>query len=135
MTDYAELKKLAEARTALMNYQQADMDGIIVKASRQAIHEVDAAVDELLAQNASLKAEVGELKKAAVREAKNAEYWNSEKTRLVAECADLRTALQKAREALELVQQNCEASASDYKKRVETIHGITRLYLGADDGS
>lgn len=37
--------------TALLNYEQADFDGIIVKASRQAIHET---VDEL----ARLKAEV-----------------------------------------------------------------------------
>lgn len=29
-----------DAVEALLNYEQADMDGVIVKASRQAIHEV-----------------------------------------------------------------------------------------------
>ena len=39
-----DLERINTARNALMNYQQADMDGIIVKASRQAIHEVDEAL-------------------------------------------------------------------------------------------
>ena len=44
---------ISAAREALMNYQQADMDGIMVLASRQAIHEVNDHID---AQDAKIKA-------------------------------------------------------------------------------
>lgn len=45
-------KDRSGAHEALMNYQQADMDGIMVLVSRQAIHEVD---EELRALSAALK--------------------------------------------------------------------------------
>ena len=45
---------ISAAREALMNYQQADMDGIMVLASRQAIHEVTGHIDALEASNKAL---------------------------------------------------------------------------------
>jgi len=42
---------------ALLNYQQADMDGTLVLTSRQAIHEVVARIEEL---EAALRYLVGE---------------------------------------------------------------------------
>ena len=45
---------ISAAREALMNYQQADMDGIMVLASRQAIHEATGHIDALEASNKAL---------------------------------------------------------------------------------
>jgi hypothetical protein len=42
------------ALEALLNYSQADQDGIMVMASRQAIHEVADELTRLRAQNAAL---------------------------------------------------------------------------------
>lgn len=44
------------AQEALLNYTQADMDGIMVLTSRQAIHEVCDEVDRLRAVNAAMVA-------------------------------------------------------------------------------
>lgn len=45
MTDsITKEERLAGARKALLNYQQADQDGFMVITSRQAIHEVDDAI-------------------------------------------------------------------------------------------
>ncbi|WP_417816569.1 hypothetical protein [Tritonibacter scottomollicae] len=43
-----------KAWEALMNYQQADMDGIMVLASRQAIHECKDDLDALAAERDTL---------------------------------------------------------------------------------
>jgi hypothetical protein len=42
------------AQQALLNYTQADRDGVMVFASRQAIHEVCDELDRLRAVNAAL---------------------------------------------------------------------------------
>jgi len=42
------------ALTALLQYQQADEDGVMVLASRQAIHEVSDYITSLQAENAAL---------------------------------------------------------------------------------
>jgi hypothetical protein len=44
--------RIEDAVRALLQYEQADFDGIIVKASRQAIHEV---VDALSARDAEIE--------------------------------------------------------------------------------
>jgi predicted nucleic acid-binding Zn-ribbon protein len=36
--------------------------------------------------------------------------------------------LEALREALDIIEQNCEASASSYEARIKTIHGVIRLY-------
>lgn len=41
---------MSEALEALLDYEQADMDGVIVKASRQAIHEVADEIERLTAE-------------------------------------------------------------------------------------
>lgn len=41
------MQNKSPALTALLNYQQADMDGTMVLVSRQAIHEVAAEIEEL----------------------------------------------------------------------------------------
>lgn len=48
-----EAKPLS-ALTALLQYQQADEDGVMVLASRQAIHEVSDYITSLQAENAAL---------------------------------------------------------------------------------
>lgn len=40
-------KRLFTALAALKNYEQADMDGVMVTTSRQAIHEVAEAAEKL----------------------------------------------------------------------------------------
>ena len=42
-----DIVERSPAHEALMNYQQADMDGIMVTVSRQAIHEVDDEITRL----------------------------------------------------------------------------------------
>ena len=46
------------ARKALLNYTLGDMEGIFVNTSRQAIHEVDAALDALLDRAEKAEAEL-----------------------------------------------------------------------------
>ena len=50
------MDNLKPAITALLDYSQADMDGVYVKTSRQAIHEVVDGVDKLRARIAELEA-------------------------------------------------------------------------------
>lgn len=49
------LKKVRDALEALLNYQQADIDGVMVLTSRQAIHEVSdyvrATLDRIIAES------------------------------------------------------------------------------------
>lgn len=61
MTNTDELRALAQAAIkALLNYEQADMDGVIVKASRQAIHEVTDALNAAHAEIDRLREAVPE---------------------------------------------------------------------------
>lgn len=59
MTD-ALIEREQAAIKALLDYGQADMDGIIVTTSRQAIHEV---VDALKAKDAALAAKDAEIER------------------------------------------------------------------------
>jgi len=65
------------ARKALLNYTLGDMEGIFVNTSRQAIHEVDAALDALLDRAEKAEAELAALKaerdalRGVVRAARN----------------------------------------------------------------
>lgn len=54
MRDTQHTPRIEVAKYALLAYQQADMDGIMVLASRQAIHEVTDELDRLAALNAEL---------------------------------------------------------------------------------
>jgi len=54
MTDIVER---SPAHEALMDYQPADMDGVMVTVSRQAIHEVDDEIERLLADLEKAKAD------------------------------------------------------------------------------
>lgn len=55
MTD--DIVERSDALTALLNYEQADMDGTMVRTSRQAIHEVAAEIEALRKMNVSLEGE------------------------------------------------------------------------------
>ena len=50
-----DLKQVRDALEALLNYQQADIDGVMVLTSRQAIHEVSdyvrATLDRIIADH------------------------------------------------------------------------------------
>lgn len=49
------MSEQSPAHHALMQYGQADEEGIIVTVSRQAIHEVSDEIDRLKAENAELR--------------------------------------------------------------------------------
>ena len=50
------------ANHALLNYRQADNEGIMVEVSRQAIHMVDDEIKQLRACFAALEAEIADLR-------------------------------------------------------------------------
>lgn len=98
MTDPITITKedrLSGAREALLNYQQADQDGILVITSRQAIHEVDDALTALEAERdalgialhaAEIMAEMAETKVGSRITALEAE--NARLRDLLKQCAD-----------------------------------------------
>lgn len=62
---------------------------------------------------------------------KNVLYSDGTPSREWEDCPQLDN--KKALEALDLILENCEASASTYKERIEMIHKICRKALGATD--
>jgi uncharacterized protein YigA (DUF484 family) len=63
------MSEQSPAVTALLSYSQADMDGIIVTVSRQAIHEVVDELTALRTRAETAEARVGELEAALMRHA------------------------------------------------------------------
>ena len=55
---------IKRATAALLDYKQADMDGVMVETSRQAIHEV---ADALAARDARIAARIAELEAHCIR--------------------------------------------------------------------
>ena len=58
------MSEQSPAVKALLNYSQADMDGIIVTVSRQAIHEVVDELDTLRTRAETAEAELTQIKEA-----------------------------------------------------------------------
>jgi DNA repair ATPase RecN len=122
MTDHTALKEAAEAAKAAeicekneQPYYLGETYSAFKKAaSPSKILELLAEITELEGDVVFRDAEYSKMKELA--EAR--EYQNT----------SLREQLRELREALDIIEQNCEASASSYEARIKTIHGVIRLY-------
>lgn len=116
-----EIHKRSAANEALMDYRQADEEGIIVLASRQAIHEVDGEIATLARRVLELEEALKEARLQSLADGGLAqEAWEAQK-KAEARVQELEAVLGGAKEVL-----------LDVQALIDDSDGVAGFHLNGD---